>query len=367
MGADSAASGATSGPVDVGAPGAASRRRLLRGARPGDGRRFWVSLLVLALFLVVPVRMLIGNVLSSAGLRSLSSSAGQLGSPTAFSYGQPTAVYVPGRTSPASDLCVTFEFLGVSPATSQASVGILIGVTQAGKGKLRTLEAQTRDIVLEVDSNSGVSPIDLTVPIASLLTDPQPSVCARHDFNQLELLKQARVQSVQNVFVLEQPRAFPDDWYEVNAGVTVWAGQGAYRQQVPTSVLMMSGDQDYTVRVGLDAASPAGSYVHRLKFIVQRPTGLVVYTYFVALMPLALLVALGVFCARRREVPTPSEAAFGVAATLVAILPLRNVLIPPAITDLTRLDIVFGLQAAILVALSLILVGIWGPVLKPDQ
>lgn len=74
-------------------------------------------------------------------------------------------------------------------------------------------------------------------------------------------------------------------------------------------------------------------------------------TYFVAFMPLALLLALGVFCARRKEVPTPSEAAFGVAATLVAILVLRNVPIPPAITGLTRLDILFGLQAAVLVAL----------------
>ncbi|MGH3411402.1 MAG: DUF4436 family protein [Streptosporangiaceae bacterium] len=181
-----------------------------------------------------------------------------------------------------------------------------------------------------VDSNSGVSPIELPVPITSLLTDPLASVCGRRDFNQPELLQQARLQSVQNVFVLEQPRAFPDDWYEVNAGVTVWAGQGAYRRQLPASVLMMSRDQDYTVRVGLDQASPAGSAVHRLEFIVQRPTSLVIYTYFVSIMPLVLLLLLGWLCALRKEVPTPSEAAFGVAATLVAILPLRNVLIPPA-------------------------------------
>ena len=313
---------------------------------------------MLAVFLAVPVPMFAGNVLGTAGLRSLPSSARQLGSPTAFSYGQPTAVYAPGRSGPASDLCVTFEFLNVSPATSQASVGILVGVTRAGKAVLRGLAGRARDITLVVDSNSGVSPIDLPVPVASLLTDPQPSVCGRRDFNQLELLQQARLQSVQNVFVLEQPRAFPDDWYEVNAGVTVWAGQGAYRRQLPTSVLMMSRDEDYTVRVGLDQASPDGSAVHRLEFIVQRPTSLVIYTYFVSIMPLVLLLLLGWFCALRKEVPTPSEAAFGVAATLVAILPLRNVLIPPAITDLTRLDILFGLQAAILVALSLILVGI---------
>lgn len=351
-----------------GARGAAWRRGLLRRLTSGNARRLWLSAVVLALFLSVPVPMFIGNVLASAGLRALPSSARQLGSPTAFSYGQPTAVYVPGPAFPASDLCVTFEFLNVSPATSQASVGILVGVTKAGKGALRALEkAGLKDITLMVDSNSGVSPIDLPVPIASLLTDPQASVCGRHDFNQLELLQQARLQSVQNVFVLAQPRAFPDDWYEVNAGVTAWAGQGAYRSQLPASVLIMSRDQDYTVRVGLDAADPGASAVHRLEFIVQRPTSLVIYTYFVAFMPLALLLALGVFCARRKEVPTPSEAAFGVAATLVAILPLRNVLIPPAFTDLTRLDILFGLQAAVLVALSLILVGIWGPVLKASR
>lgn len=71
---------------------------------------------------------------------------------------------------------------------------------------------------------------------------------------------------------------------------------------------------------------------------------------------------LDVFCSWRKPIPKPSDVAFGVVATLVAILPLRSVLVPPAITDLTRLDILFGLQAAALVGLSLILVVIWGPV-----
>jgi hypothetical protein len=362
MGADSAASGTTSGTVSAGQPEAPARRRLLPRVRVGGSWRIWVSVAVVAVFMAVPARMFIMNVLAATGLRGLSSSAAKLGPATALSYGPPSAVYVPGRAAQASDLCVTFEFLGVNPATAQATVGILLGVTQPGKTELRTLEAQTSDITLDVDSNSGVSPVVLTEPIASLLTDPHSSVCAPRDYNQLELLKQARVQKVENVLVLEQPRAFPDDWYEVNAGVTVWAGQGTYRQQLPTSVLMMSGDQDYTVHVGQDAASPDGSQEHRLKFIVQRPTGLVFYTYFIAFLPMAMLIVLGAFCAWRQQIPKPSDVAFGVVATLVAILPLRSVLVPPAITDLTRLDILFGLQAAALVGLSLILVVIWGPV-----
>ncbi|MGH3398943.1 MAG: hypothetical protein ACRDPO_30090, partial [Streptosporangiaceae bacterium] len=87
-------------------------------------------------------------------------------------------------------------------------------------------------------------------------------------------------------------------------------------------------------------------------------------TYFVSIMPLVLLLLLGWFCARRKEVPTPSEAAFGGGGHAGGHPAAAQRADPAGITDLTRLDILFGLQAAVLVALSLILVGIWGPVLK---
>jgi hypothetical protein len=53
-----------------------------------------------------------------------------------------------------------------------------------------------------------------------------------------------------------------------------------------------------------------------------------------------------------RHRPEAFELAFGVAATLVAILPLRTVLVPPSLPNPTRLDIYFGTEAVFLVALS---------------
>jgi hypothetical protein len=60
-----------------------------------------------------------------------------------------------------------------------------------------------------------------------------------------------------------------------------------------------------------------------------------------------------------RTVPAVHEIAFGVAATLVAILPLRAVLVPSSLPSLTRLDIAFGISVALLVALSVTWVIVW--------
>jgi hypothetical protein len=57
----------------------------------------------------------------------------------------------------------------------------------------------------------------------------------------------------------------------------------------------------------------------------------------------------------------PSDAAFGLAAALVAILPLHQVLIPSNIPDLTRLDVLFGVGICFLVAASVLWVVVWVP------
>jgi amino acid transporter len=83
-------------------------------------------------------------------------------------------------------------------------------------------------------------------------------------------------------------------------------------------------------------------------------------------MPFLLMIGLLIAYARKREdwrperkVPAVYEIAFGVAATLVAILLLRAVLVPSSLPTLTRLDIVFGTGVAFLVAVSLAWIFIW--------
>jgi hypothetical protein len=89
----------------------------------------------------------------------------------------------------------------------------------------------------------------------------------------------------------------------------------------------------------------------------------VFYSYFLACLPFILLVALLSKLAYRREDPDTNQIAFGVAATMIAILTLRSVLVPSAISDLTRIDFVFGTEVAALVALSVLWVNVWAPVL----
>jgi hypothetical protein len=101
---------------------------------------------------------------------------------------------------------------------------------------------------------------------------------------------------------------------------------------------MMSRDEDLRVGVHLDQGSYQNApYLnllgtHQLFFTVHRPPWVVTYTYWVAAMPFSLLIALLWF--KRfalRNTLEPADAAFGLAAAMVAILPLHQVLVPSTI------------------------------------
>ena len=148
-------------------------------------------------------------------------------------------------------------------------------------------------------------------------------------------------------------RAFPNDWYELDDMVTV-SIQGA---ELSPSLIMTSRDENYSLRASVyveHAKDNAGA--NTLEFTIRRPWQFWGYTYTVAAMPFVLLV--GVFLIKysrhREELPEPYEVAFGVAATLVAILPLRSVLVPSSLPSPTRLDIFFGLGIIFLVVGSII-------------
>jgi hypothetical protein len=79
-------------------------------------------------------------------------------------------------------------------------------------------------------------------------------------------------------------------------------------------------------------------------------------------MPFVLLVVLLWFKRiAKKEALEASGVAFGVAATMVAILPLRTVLVPSTVPGLTRLDLFFGLGISFLVGSSILWVVVWLP------
>jgi hypothetical protein len=125
---------------------------------------------------------------------------------------------------------------------------------------------------------------------------------------------------------------------------------------------MTSQDEDLSVRVHVDdPAGRASGDGDPLIFIIRRPFLMLAYIYCISVTPFILLISLLLFARISKKRAEASDVALGVAATMVAILPLRLVLVPSTLPGLTRLDIIFGLGISLLVALSIFIVIIWPP------
>ena len=324
---------------------------------------FWKKIafcLLSTVILVAPVWLLLSNFLDVSGPQGMPNPHPI--SPVTNNYPQyhPTLVYSPEKANgDPSDLCVIFQYLSVDPATDYVEFNILIEVTKQGRLKLDGLAQAPKNVQLQMISNSGLSTFYDNIPFSALKNSPQASCSSSNSTASevaqpaSELIHNIGFAFLQNIFVLNQTRAFPQDWYELNDSVTVYAG----RTKLIPSIIMMTRNYDLPMSVNLDSSSSDG----RLEFVIDRPSWVIAYTYIVSLMPIFLLVVLiGIQRARRQDPPKPHEIAFGVAATIVAILPLHAVLIPSAFSDhLTRLDIIFGTEVILLVVLSVIGVGLW--------
>lgn len=332
------------------------------------GVRIFLTVVVCALP-VIPVVLLVQNNFDSTGFQPLGYPSANLATPRDDYYGAPTEVYSSNADGLPADLCVTFEFLGLDPSVPDVSLGVLVGVTGPGKGVLRGLAAQGyRNVSLVVKSNSGLSNFEIPVSVR-VLKAAAPTNCGAH-LHQNNLDQHAVYRRTWTLSLLGQPRAFPQDWYELDDSVGMIAGRSQNGAALPSSIVMMSRDED--LRVGVQTDPPTYSFTgypnqpaaHQVFFTVIRPTWTITYTYFVAAMPFLLLITLLWFkrFAQRRALE-PSDAAFGLAAAMVAILPLRQVLVPNTIPGLTRLDLLFGLGICFLVMASILWVVVWLPLL----
>jgi hypothetical protein len=353
--------------------------------------------------------MLINNSVQSSGAERLNTDQnGQatvqttsrtLGQGANGYFGPATPVY----WSQYTDVCVAIEFLGFDPSSSDATIATVVSATPYG---LKTMAlAGDSNGLLVVSSNFGLSTITIPFPLADLSTGDLSPACSSG--TSAPYTRGVGYRSQETVYMLGQPRAFPDDWYELDDTVAVYFctpkqaqndcvtqlnQQGAanflvgngHGTSITASVIATTRDQDLTMKVAtgadtLDRTIPNGV---KVKFVIERSGWFVFYTYLIAVMPFILIYGLFAAYLRQtkkakktekakekdgerlgyrpeRKVPAVYEIAFGVAATLVAILPLRAVLVPSALPSLTRLDLVFGIGIASLVALSLTWVLVW--------
>ena len=169
------------------------------------------------------------------------------------------------------------------------------------------------------------------------------------------------------------PQRYPFDRYamltdlevgDADAGRFVYCPLGESNRarcsfSVPTRVEIFddSSLSGYVLRASLGPPEPPdGARTFALR--VERDGATKLYVVVVALIPLILgLLLLVVFVglAPRKRAVGP-EAIAGVAAVLLAILPIRLVLVPGDVTILTLVDYWLGIEMAILAALACLVV-----------
>jgi hypothetical protein len=328
-------------------------------------RKHGGSAILLAIFLVIPVWLFRDNVTEAGSAVQLPSSV-PLGAPTANYFGKPVQVYSPGT---GADFCVVFEFLGVNPSNSEVNLGILIGITSSGKKIIG--HHPPKDGQLVFASESGLS----TFPVNFPLNPKASAVTCASWMNPPTLEREATFRIIQPVFALSAPQSFPNDWYEINDNVTVRVAG----RWMPSALIMTSRDASFRLAANsFNRAADGPIWASRISFIVHRRWVVVYYTYFIAALPAVMLICIFYLIYRQKRssrdgklqarlLPGATDVAFGVAATMVAILPLRTVLVPDSLPAPTRLDVFFGLQIALLVALSILWIkktASWAP--APD-
>ncbi len=166
------------------------------------------------------------------------------------------------------------------------------------------------------------------------------------------------------------PQHYPLDWYATSDVINTGAPEGAEptfaycpnRHEVsayacgfgvPTRVAIFA--EPSLAQFHLQASLGRSSRVlHQflLTIKLERKTAIKLYVLFIASIPLILGVLLMVMLGRRRSEPVGPEGIVGVAAVLLAILPIRLVLVPAEVHILTVVDYVLGLEMAILAAIA---------------
>ena len=260
--------------------------------------------------------------------------------------------------------CLSFSFLSLSSGeTSSAQLQITIRTTEQGQAMLEHVYSPQATGTLTIQSLSGVSS-SIPVPL-SALKEPNGSapVISCDQEPPVSRALPVGITVITSSPVTGVPRAFPNDWYQLydlvylsfpptsrTKNVLYWSGY--------TSVLMTSNDVDYSLSVIAGTTSTEPNLVPiAIDATIVRPRLFQSYIYLVAAAPFVLLISIfAIYYSRnpRRRKPEPYEIAFGITATLVAILPLRSVLIPSSLPSPTRLDILFGMGTMFLVVSSII-------------
>jgi hypothetical protein len=175
------------------------------------------------------------------------------------------------------------------------------------------------------------------------------------------------------------PSRFPNDEYLANLGVVLrWpAGTRLVTPHRFDASWGIPDDDLRTEEVDLTAAAALGDRIARTNTVIrseypggwseglivlQRPSRVRLLVYAVALSPLLLAASAAMLWTNARRAAERSSAApLELAAALIAILPLRQVLVPADIPGLTRLDYLLSVELVAMIALFALTAAMPGP------
>ncbi len=170
------------------------------------------------------------------------------------------------------------------------------------------------------------------------------------------------------------PNYYPSDWYSSSFSVYAQLPDnialrdtfGAVHFTLPMDVLVC---QNLTIangwlgfeRVGFNPVILGTSDSVRLvDLYVTRPVATQTFTYLVAILPILMAIVYGhylFFYPRVKEDPL-HDVIIGAATIMIAVLPLRAVLVPPEVQGFTRVDLILGLGLVLIVCLPFLKYGI---------
>ena len=167
------------------------------------------------------------------------------------------------------------------------------------------------------------------------------------------------------------PRRYPLDWYELEGRLAVTIGQAdvglppvapvppgvsaglVTRLPVDVAILRDPNVEPLDLKASLGAADPEASRPVEIRLEHSAATRW--YVLLVGSIPLLLAVLLLVATLNPRASPAPGagpETLTGFTAALLAVLPIRLVLVPAAVIDLTLIDYWLGFEMALLAAVA---------------
>jgi hypothetical protein len=162
---------------------------------------------------------------------------------------------------------------------------------------------------------------------------------------------------------------YPSDWYWLNALVYIELPKpfilsadglgGAFYLPLEIRVAYSPGLEGKEL-IAVHQAANASPEIQTLEVRIKRDRATRFFTYALALVPLALGVLLGhlLFLHPESAGLKTNEVLMGAAVILLAVLPLRPVLVPAEIPVLTRVDILLGYSIVLIVSLVFIKYGI---------